>query len=164
MTKIRVLCVGRPRDPVLAGVHDRYAERILAFGVDYASRWVPEIVPGRRFSDAHVRERESRALLDALDPRANAVALDSTGSSWTSEEFAARLSRWAGPGICFLVGGPLGHDESLRERAVSLWSLSPLTFPHEIVRVLVAEQVYRSLTILRGMPYHKGRDARGSGG
>ena len=67
----------------------------------------------------------------------------------------ARLERWATPRLTLVVGGPLGLHRKLLERADGRWSLSPLTFPHELVRGLVAEQLYRALTILRRVPYHK---------
>jgi 23S rRNA (pseudouridine1915-N3)-methyltransferase len=106
-----------------------------------------------------VRRRESRALLELHDGRGTLVALDPRGRLLTSPELAERLERWATPRATFLVGGPLGlADEILRDAAVR-WSLSPLTFPHELVPALLAEQLYRALCILRGSPYHKPRAA-----
>jgi 23S rRNA (pseudouridine1915-N3)-methyltransferase len=154
--KVRLLTVGRPRDRAAATLHDEYASRLERLGVAYRADSVPEVRAGGRFSDAHVRERESRALLDALAPRERLVALDPGGTQWSSEDLAGLLERWASPGACFAVGGPLGHAPELLDRAEARWSLSRLTFPHELVRVLVAEQLYRSVTILRGLPYHRG--------
>lgn len=153
--KIRLLCVGRPRDARLVALHDEYAERIRRFGVGWEPRHVPEERPGGRFSDAHVREREARNLDAAIEPGETVVALDAAGKELTSEELATKLARWAAPRLALVVGGPLGLDPAWRDRAAAAWSLSRLTFPHELVRVLVAEQVYRALCITRGVPYHK---------
>ncbi|HEX6850892.1 MAG TPA: 23S rRNA (pseudouridine(1915)-N(3))-methyltransferase RlmH [Candidatus Polarisedimenticolaceae bacterium] len=153
--RFRLLCVGRPRDARLAALHDDYAARIRKFGVTWDSRHVAEERPGGRFSDAHVREREARHLADAIDEAEAVVALDALGQELTSEELAVRLGRWAAPRAVFVVGGPLGLDPAWRGRATATWSLSRLTFPHELVRVIVAEQVYRALCITRGIPYHK---------
>jgi 23S rRNA (pseudouridine1915-N3)-methyltransferase len=83
------------------------------------------------------------------------VALDRSGALLDSEELARMLERWANPAATFLVGGPLGLHRTVFEGSDRVWSLSPLTFPHEIARALVAEQLYRAVTILRGVPYHK---------
>ena len=153
--RLRLLCVGRPRDPRLTALHDDYAGRIRRFGVAWDLRHVAEERPGGRFTDAHVREREARHLDDALEEGETVVALDACGRELTSEELSLRLSRWAAPRAAFVVGGPLGLDPAWRDRATAAWSLSRLTFPHELVRVIVAEQVYRALCIARGIPYHK---------
>jgi 23S rRNA (pseudouridine1915-N3)-methyltransferase len=153
---LELVHVGRPRDRECIALHDRYAGRIERLGVRYRSRWVGEVKTGGRFSDAHVRQREGRGLLEAVDGRQRLVALDPGGRSCTSEQLATRVGRWAPGGAVLVVGGPLGLDPTVRQRAEWIWSLSALTFPHELVRVLVAEQLYRALSILRGMPYHRG--------
>jgi len=153
--KIRLLSVGKPRDPALISLHERYAERIERFGVRYESAWVPETRPGSRFSDEHVRERDAATLLARSAGGGTVVALDPAGRSLTSETLARTLEAWSTPALTLLVGGPLGLHASVLAAADARWSLSRLTFPHEIVRVLVAEQLYRALTILRNTPYHK---------
>jgi len=139
----------------MVALHDEYAGRIRRLGVEYESSWVAEVRADGRYSDDHVRERESRALLEARDGKGALIALDLGGRSLSSEELARRLEGWAVPRAQLLVGGPLGHHSSLLRAAGHVWSLSPLTFPHELVRVILAEQLYRALTILRGLPYHK---------
>jgi 23S rRNA (pseudouridine1915-N3)-methyltransferase len=153
--KLRLLSVGKPSDREAGALHDRYADRIRALGVDYSSSWVAEVRAGTRYSDVHVRERESASLLEAAGTRGALVALDPTGGLLSTADFADRLPKWAAPSATFLLGGPLGHHPTLLERAGRAWSLSPLTFPHEIARALVAEQIYRALTLLRHLPYHK---------
>ena len=153
--KIRVLCVGKPRERELEALHERYVERITRMGVRYETGWVPETRSGGRFSDDHVRQRESAALLERYDGSGRLIALDRTGQLYTSEQLAGRFESWSTPSATFALGGPLGLDDEIRERADGCWSLSPLTFPHELARLLVAEQLYRALSILRRTPYHK---------
>jgi 23S rRNA (pseudouridine1915-N3)-methyltransferase len=153
--KIRVLCVGKPRERGMGLLHDEYAERIRRLGVEYEWSIVPEVRAEGRYSDDHVRKRESRALLEARERKGRSIALDRSGRSLSSEELAVHLERWAVPRAQFLVGGPLGHHPDLLNEVDHVWALSRLTFPHEMVRVIVAEQLYRALSILRGLPYHK---------
>jgi 23S rRNA (pseudouridine1915-N3)-methyltransferase len=153
--KIRVVCVGKPKDATWGALHDEYARRIGRLGVGYESSWVREVRAGGKFSDDHVREREAASLVESLAPKSTIVALDPAGELFTSEALADRLERWATHDATFVIGGPLGLHPSFLERADARWALSPLTFPHEAVRVLVAEQLYRALTILRRVPYHK---------
>jgi 23S rRNA (pseudouridine1915-N3)-methyltransferase len=152
--RLLLLSVGRPRDPAAAALHDLYAARIRAFGVDYEARWVKETRGERRYSDDHVREREAEALLGKRTG-GTWIAMDPGGTLMSSEKLAASIERWAAPSAAFVVGGPLGLHRSVLDASDRVWSLSPLTFPHEIARALVAEQLYRAITILRGVPYHK---------
>ncbi len=153
--KIRLLAVGKPRDAAAITLHDRYAERIRKLGVEYRTEFVPEIRAGGRYSDAHVREREGRLLTDKLTDRGTTIALDRRGRSLSSESLSERLQGWSTPVASFVIGGPLGLSDEFRDRADVSWSLSELTLPHELARVLLAEQLYRALTLLRGIPYHK---------
>ena len=139
----------------MSALHDAYAERIRRFGVRYDAAWVPEVRAEGRYSDEHVRERESRALDASLGSRGARIALDRRGTMIDSRALADRLGSWASREAQFVVGGPLGHHARLLDDASFVWSLSNLTFPHELVRVLVAEQLFRALSILRGHPYHK---------
>ncbi len=152
--RIRLLCVGKPRDADLIRRHDDYAARIRRFGVRYDADHVRE-TSDSRYSDQEVRRRESRALTDRIDSGSTVVVLDPRGEQGDSPTFAARLERWIERPCSLVIGGPLGLDEEFRRSATAVWSLSEQTFPHELVRLLVAEQVYRALTILRGLPYHK---------
>jgi 23S rRNA (pseudouridine1915-N3)-methyltransferase len=157
--RIHLLCVGKPRERLFVELHDRYAERLARLGIRYDTSWVPEVASGGRFVDEHVREREAIALLARAGESGALVALDPRGGLLSSEELATRLERWAVPGVTFVIGGPLGLHDSLLRRADWSWSFSPLTFPHELVRGLLAEQIYRAITLQRGLPYHKRRSA-----
>jgi 23S rRNA (pseudouridine1915-N3)-methyltransferase len=153
--KFLVLAVGRPDRERFGPLFEDYAERIRRFGLTFDARWVPEVRPDGRFSDDHVREREARGLREALPDRCNVLALSPEGEALTTAAFARRLERWAHPLGAFVIGGPLGLEPAFRTTATAVVSLSPMTLPHELARVILAEQVYRAVTILRGVPYHK---------
>lgn len=101
---------------------------------------------------------EGAELLAALPRDAHVVALDGRGTAWSSEQLAQQLGHWkqAGRELAFLIGGPDGHAADVLQRADQRWSLGALTLPHMLVRLVVAEQLYRAVTILNGHPYHRG--------
>ena len=102
-------------------------------------------------------EKEGGRLLHLLKQQNLMVALDEAGEPWTSADLAARVQEWLQrhPRIALVIGGPDGLSAACKQRADCSWSLSPLTLPHGLVRVLVAEQLYRAWTILQGHPYHR---------
>lgn len=153
--RLRLLSVGRPRDAEASRLHDRYAERMRRLGLRYESLWVPEVQPSGKYSDDHVREREAGHLRERLDRPGKVIALDRRGTMLDSESLSRRLPGWASPQGTLLLGGPLGLHPTLLDEVDERWSLSALTLPHELARVVVAEQVYRALTLIRGVPYHK---------
>lgn len=101
--------------------------------------------------------REGEGLLRAVPSGARIVALDERGTTWSTAELAERLQTWMADGrdTALLAGGPDGLAPECRERADLTWSLSRLTFPHALVRVIVAEQVWRAWSLLHGHPYHR---------
>lgn len=107
---------------------------------------------------ARLRAEEAERLAKAVPAGARLVALDGRGAAWSTDDLARQLDGWLAGGrdVALLVGGPDGLDDGLLARAEQRWSLSPLTFPHPLVRVIVAEQLYRAWTILKGHPYHRG--------
>lgn len=106
---------------------------------------------------ARGQREEAEALRAAIPRDALVVALDERGSAWSTRQLADRLAQWQHDGrdIALLVGGPDGLDAQLRTDAGQRWSLSPLTLPHPLVRIVVAEQLYRAHTLLSGHPYHR---------
>jgi 23S rRNA (pseudouridine1915-N3)-methyltransferase len=108
---------------------------------------------------------EARRLLERMPARARLVALARNGRGWTSEELASRVRAWQEESrpVAIVLGGSTGLDAVVLGRAEERWSLGPLTLPHELARVVVAEQLYRAGTILRGSPYHKGAPASSDG-
>ena len=103
------------------------------------------------------RERESDLLLKAVPKGALLVVLDERGSSWSTRQLARHLEQWRTDAreVVLAVGGAEGHAPRLREAAGALWSLSALTLPHALVRVVVLEQIYRAWSLLNNHPYHR---------
>ena len=116
------------------------------------------VAPAPGAGGARGREAEAARLLGRIGARERVVVLDSAGQALSTARFAARLEEWRmdGRDVTFVIGGPSGLDAAVLARADFTWSLSPLTFPHGLVRVLLAEQFYRASAILAGHPYHRG--------
>jgi len=109
-------------------------------------------------SDPEVlRLAEGEALLAAAPSGHRLITLDERGTQWTTMELAQHMENWMREehGVCFLIGGPDGLPRVCRERAHNTWSLSRLTLPHPMVRVILAEQLYRAWTITQNHPYHR---------
>jgi 23S rRNA (pseudouridine1915-N3)-methyltransferase len=152
--RFRLLAVGT-RMP--AWVEEAMREYLRRFPRDCRVELV-EIPLARRTADAaRIRREEGDRLLTALGPRERVVSLCVEGERWTTETLAHKLVGWrqAGRDVAFLIGGPDGLDPLCLERSECRWSLSPLTLPHALVRVIVAEQLYRAWSILSGHPYHR---------
>lgn len=110
-----------------------------------------------RGSPAEIKRREAATLLAALPDGAALIVLDQGGVAETTEAFAARLGRWrdAGRDVAFAIGGAEGHDRAVLDRAQHVMSLGPATWPHMLARVMLAEQIFRADSLLRGHPYHR---------
>lgn len=145
--KLRLLSVGRDRSGLFEPAVQEYATRLR--------RIVPfELVELKEAGD---RDKEAAQLLAKLQPRELLVCLDERGKELDSPGLAALLGRWRDEArdVAFVIGGDEGHGAAVREKAAITWSLSKLVLPHRLARVVVAEQLYRAFTILRGEPYHK---------
>lgn len=151
--RITIAAVGRLRPSPERDLFERYA-RLVRW--DLRVREVEERQPVP--SDRH-RAREGEKLLACCPARAVVVALDEDGIQMTSEALARRIGAWQDEGVrdlAFLIGGAEGLDEAVRRRADCVLSFGPLTWPHLLMRGLVAEQLYRAQQILAGHPYHRG--------
>jgi 23S rRNA (pseudouridine1915-N3)-methyltransferase len=154
--KVHLIAVGERMPGWVEAGFGEYAKRLPP---ECALRLV-EIPPGKRTRNSDIprlRAQEGERILAAIPKGALVVALEVKGRPWTTEDLAARLGEWlqGGRDVALLVGGPDGLDEACRARADLQWSLSPLTLPHPLVRVVLAEQVYRAWTLLKGHPYHR---------
>jgi 23S rRNA (pseudouridine1915-N3)-methyltransferase len=154
--KARLVAVGERAPTWVAQGFAEYQKRL--------SHWLPldlvEIEPGLRGKGrdaARATSDEGARVLAALPKGAQVVALDGRGKAWSSEQLAQRLEHWRGQGrdLAFLIGGPEGHAPDVFARADETWSLGPLTLPHMLVRLLVAEQIYRAAALLANHPYHR---------
>jgi len=149
-----VLAVGKLR-PGYREICDDYMRR-LRRTVNVREVEVREA--SRAPTDAAQRAQEAARLLGRRPAGARLVALARAGAPWSSMELARRLEAWrreARP-VALVIGGSIGLAPDLLAHAADRWSLGPLTLPHELARVVVVEQLYRAITILRGDPYHKG--------
>lgn len=142
-----------------AWVTDAYQEYAKRLPRECALQLVEIPVSKRRKSltSAQAAEEEGRQLLASLPKDCTVIALDVRGNSWSTEELAMRMQGWLGSGrdVALLIGGPDGLSAACLERADLAWSLSALTYPHPLVRVVLAEQLYRAWTIHSGHPYHR---------
>ena len=153
--RLVVAAVGKPRDRHLAAAIDEYETR--------AGRYWPIVVAevreasGRGVSPAETRRREGERLLERLPAGAMLFACDERGERLASSDFAALLvgARDAARDVAFLIGGAYGLDDAVRRAAGRSLQLAPWTLPHELARLVLAEQLYRAGTIARGEPYHK---------
>lgn len=140
-------------------VEQGYAEYAKRLPADCALQ-LHEIAPGKRTKGADLeraRREEGEKMLAALPKGAYVVALEVGGRDWSTEDLAQRLAEWRqlGRDVALLVGGPEGLADTCRARADVQWSLSRLTLPHPLVRIVLAEQVYRAWSLLQGHPYHR---------
>jgi 23S rRNA (pseudouridine1915-N3)-methyltransferase len=158
--KLIVGAVGRLKAGPERDLAARYLERARAAGrpVGLAGPEVREFEESRARRTEDRKAEEAKALLALAPPGARIVALDERGAHLSSEGFAALVGKArdeGAPAMVFLIGGPDGLDEDLRARASHLLAFGAMTWPHQLVRVMAAEQIYRVVTILSGHPYHR---------
>ncbi len=138
----------------------RYVERAIAGGrqLGLSNFSITELGESRASSSAQRKLEEARTIQEHLPRDGRLVALDEHGKTTGSEDFAHRLARWRDDGaqnLNFVIGGADGLDPAFVKQADLVLSFSPLTWPHQLVRIMLAEQLYRTTTILSGHPYHR---------
>lgn len=154
--KIYLLAIGTKMPDWVSNAYQEYAHRMPA----KCSLQLVEIQAEKRSRNSNVQSiktKEADKLKAAIPSNCRVVALDVKGQSWSTEKLATRLQDWmmSGQDIALLVGGPDGLTQELIQLAQEKWSLSNLTFPHPLVRVILAEQLYRAYTITENHPYHR---------
>ena len=150
--RVVVVAVGRARDGPERAVYEHYVRRLTAPVA------LKEVEEKRATPVAERRRREGQRLLAEVPDGATVVALDARGRVLDSEAFAARLAAWRDAGVrdlAFLIGGADGLDAAVTARADLVLSLGPMTWPHLLVRGMLAEQLYRAQAIATGHPYHR---------
>ena len=156
---ITILAVGKLKDKFFEEGCQEYARRLARYCTlsvrEAADEKAPETLSPAQ--ELQVKEREGKRLLSLLDPRDHVIALTVTGKAYTSEAMAARIGRLRdeGKNVSFLIGGSLGLSKEAVDRADEELSLSKLTLPHRLARLVLLEQLYRSFKILHHETYHK---------
>lgn len=154
--RIKLIAVGKGMPAWIAEGFGDYARRLPA---DCRLELVEVIAQrrGKRPNPTQVLREEGTRLRAAVPTGAWTIALDETGQAWNTRELARQLARWREEetDVALLVGGPDGLDPMCRGQARQVWSLSSLTLPHMLVRIVVAEQIYRAWSIVAGHPYHR---------
>ncbi|MDC7219579.1 MAG: 23S rRNA (pseudouridine(1915)-N(3))-methyltransferase RlmH [Spirochaetales bacterium] len=158
--QITILCVGKLKEKYLKAGVEEYTKRLGAYGKISLIEVADEKCPDRG-SDREkeiVRQKEAERILAKLPPSAWPVTLEIGGRMLSSEELARELDGMPHKGVshvAFIIGGSLGLDESVRKRSKLALSFSKMTFPHQLMRLILTEQIYRAFTIIQGTPYHK---------
>ncbi len=157
---ITVICIGKLKEEYWRNASDEYMKRLSG----YCSPRIVELKESRLPQNAgsadeeHVKEAEGQEILSKISPDRYVITLEIRGEKTSSEQFAAKLRNLALGGvsdIVFVIGGSLGLSEAVSRRADMKLSFSDMTFPHQMMRVILLEQIYRAFKIIRGEPYHK---------
>lgn len=154
--KIELMAIGRTTNRELAQLIEHYADRVGHY-VPFKFTALPDVKNTRSQSEAQQKAAEGQLFLRAIEPSDWVVLLDEHGKELTSVEmsrYVQRKMQSVPKRLLFLIGGPYGFSDEVRARAAESLSLSKMTFPHELIRLIFVEQLYRAFTILRGEPYH----------
>ena len=152
--KLRVIWIGKTKDAGLAALTSDLLKRLQRF----VPVEITEIKDPRTGDDRRQLAAEEEKLLAALDSNDRVIVLDVAGQAWTSRQLATFVGKHLDNDprrLTFVIGGYGGLTQPVKTRAEKLWSLSPLTFTHEMTRVIVVEQLYRAMCILKNHPYSK---------
>ncbi|MDE1461862.1 23S rRNA (pseudouridine(1915)-N(3))-methyltransferase RlmH [Spartinivicinus poritis] len=154
--RVRLIAVGTKMPSWVVAGYSEYAKR-LPSDCKLESCEIPLAKRTKGSDLKRAQKKEGEQMLAAIAPSDRVIALDLTGKPWSTEQLADQLSGWRldGRNVALLVGGPEGLAPECLARAEQKWCLSPLTLPHPLVRVLVAEQLYRAWSILQNHPYHR---------
>ena len=160
MLNVTLICVGKMREKHYIAAFNEYEKRLGAF-----CRFTLAELPEQRLPERPVQkeidaalEKEARAILEHVPKGAALIAMCVEGKSMSSETLAHRFTEWQNAGVsrlCFVVGGSFGLHDSVKQAAQLKLSMSEMTFPHHLARVMLMEQIYRACTINAGTQYHK---------
>lgn len=154
--KVELLVIGKTDAEYLKTGIAEYEKRLTRY-IPYEMTVIPDIKNSKNMSEAVQKEREGELILAQLQPSDFVLLLDERGKSYTSVKFARFLEQKMVAGIkrlVLVIGGPYGFSDAVYARANDKLSLSAMTFSHQMVRLIFAEQLYRAMTILKGEPYH----------
>jgi 23S rRNA (pseudouridine1915-N3)-methyltransferase len=154
--KVKFWMVGKTAEPYLEEGMAIYEKRLPHY-LPFQSEYIPDIKQAKNLETELLKNKEGESILKKLDKRDFLVLLDENGKNYRSVDFAAQLERWSIQGIdtlVFVIGGAYGFSGQVYERANAKMSLSPMTFSHQMVRLIFLEQLYRACSINKGEPYH----------
>ncbi len=154
--RIRILAVGSKMPRWVEDGSSEYLKR-MPREMPVSFQEIPMAKRQKNADPEKLKIAEGDNILSQLSSADHVVAMEVKGKPWTTLELAQQLDRWRmqGKDLALLVGGPDGLSDACRLRADQQWSLSPLTLPHPLVRVILAEQIYRAWSVLQGHPYHR---------
>ncbi|TEU23844.1 23S rRNA (pseudouridine(1915)-N(3))-methyltransferase RlmH [Alkanindiges illinoisensis] len=157
--KIRILTIGQKMPDWVQTGFDDYFKRIQPF-VQTQIIELPMAKRGKNDSDTDIQKyciQEGSSILQALKPQEQLIALEVNGRHLTTEKLASTMQNWMqdGQDIALAIGGPDGLSDEVRQKAKWHWSLSDLTLPHPLVRIVLIEQLYRAMTVIHNHPYHR---------
>jgi 23S rRNA (pseudouridine1915-N3)-methyltransferase len=158
--QIQLVCVGKLKEKYWVGAIEEYSKRLGGYARLDIRELADEKTPDSMSpaEEEQVKAREGERILAALKPDALVVCLAIEGETWTSEQLAAVMDKQAvygGGSIAFVIGGSLGLSPAVLMRADKKLSFGRMTYPHQLMRVILLEQIYRAFKINRGEPYHK---------
>ena len=153
--KIKILAIGKKHDPKLIGAIDDYTKRLGHYS---SVNWsLVEAKIGSSMNSEQIKQIESELLLSKINSEDEVILLDEAGQQLSSIGLSERLQGYmnnATKNLTFIIGGAYGVNEDVKQRANFVWSLSDLVLPHQLVRLVLIEQLYRAHTILAGEKYH----------
>ncbi|MDD1627135.1 MAG: 23S rRNA (pseudouridine(1915)-N(3))-methyltransferase RlmH [Methylococcaceae bacterium] len=154
--QIHLISVGNRMPSWVQQGYDEYAKR-LPRECELVLKEIPAGKRGKNSDIVRIVKEEGERMIAAIPQNTHIVTLDIPGKPWTTPELAGAMQRWleGGQSISLLIGGPEGLADEVKPLARESWSLSKLTFPHPLVRIVVAEQLYRAWSILHNHPYHR---------
>ncbi len=160
MTEIRIVCVGKLKEAYWRDAVSEYAKRLSRFCTLAVDEVREELLPKNASAkdEENVKAEEGKRILERIPEGTFMILLDVSGKELSSEAFAARLEELAVEGksrLAFVIGGSLGVSVDVRRRADFRLSFSPMTFPHQLMRVVLLEQIYRAFKIRANETYHK---------
>jgi 23S rRNA (pseudouridine1915-N3)-methyltransferase len=155
---MKLLCcsIGKVNEPYVAEGIEQFSKRIRHY---FPIEWqlIPTPKQAANLDETELKKQEAALILKVLKPDDWLILLDERGQIWDSPGLANQIQQRANEGtkqVVFLIGGAFGVDEQIRSRANQIWSLSKLVFPHQLVRLMLSEQIYRACTIIRNEKYH----------
>ncbi|MCQ2351173.1 MAG: 23S rRNA (pseudouridine(1915)-N(3))-methyltransferase RlmH [Paludibacteraceae bacterium] len=154
--KITLLAVGKTTDSIVESLTDVYIKRLQHY-TDFKFVTIPELKNTKSLSEQEQKQREGELIIKSIPAGSHVILMDEHGREYTSVEFSQKITAFQNSGVknvVFVIGGPYGFSPDAYAIASEKISLSKMTFSHQMVRAIFAEQLYRAFTIIKGEPYH----------